>query len=248
MAEQVSQPATQKGQTSVTTVREATSFSDIPPATHKLVDILQFGTSYELVEWLAHKLREVSERMTREHQDNIMIQKSLSGAVEPEEQQEVERIGRQRNAKNKGEAIQMPPLHEALVEVHREYERASKAAKDMADLYKKETVALEVLNKKYTRTQVEKEELSKQCRQIEEKLRKAEEELLTHQQPNRLSDFEQELKQRLKEAEASTQSATTRAEEADARAKKIEERLLSAKTEVGKWLDAKDAEIRRLKR
>ena len=32
--------------------------------------------------------------MTREHQDNIMIQKSLSGVVEPEEQQEVERIGR----------------------------------------------------------------------------------------------------------------------------------------------------------
>ena len=49
-----------------------------------------------------------------------MIQKSLSGAIEPQEQQEVNRIGRQRNAKNKGEAIQMPPLHEALVEVHQE--------------------------------------------------------------------------------------------------------------------------------
>ena len=34
-----------------------------------------------------------------------MIQKSLSGVVEPEEQQELDRIGRQQSAKNKGEAI-----------------------------------------------------------------------------------------------------------------------------------------------
>ena len=79
-----------------------------------------------------------------------MIQKSLSGAVEPEEQAEVDRISRQRNAKNKGEAIQMPPLHEALVEVHREYEKASRATKDMAELYKKVTMTAEVLNAQCT--------------------------------------------------------------------------------------------------
>ena len=50
----------------------------------------------------------------------------------------------------------MPPLHEALVEVHKEYERASRAAKDMADLYKKATTTSEVLNEKYTRTRAEK--------------------------------------------------------------------------------------------
>ena len=76
----------------VTTVREATPFSDIPPAAHELAAILQFGTSYELVEWLAHRLQEVSERMAQEHRDQIMIQKSLSGVVEPQEQQEVDRI------------------------------------------------------------------------------------------------------------------------------------------------------------
>ena len=32
--------------------------------------------------------------MTQEHQDQIIIQKSLSGAVEPKEQAEVDRIGR----------------------------------------------------------------------------------------------------------------------------------------------------------
>mgnify|MGYP000503496103 CR=1 FL=1 len=33
----------------------------------------------------------------------------------------------------------MPPLHEALVEVHTEYEKASQATKDMAELYKEAT-------------------------------------------------------------------------------------------------------------
>ena len=82
-----------------------------------------------------------------------MIQKSLSGAVEPEEQAEVDRIGRQQNAKNRGEAVQMAPLHEALVEVHREYEKASKATKDMTEKYKKATAAADVLNAQYTREQ-----------------------------------------------------------------------------------------------
>ena len=76
----------QKGQSSITTMREAVGFADIPPAAHELAAILQFGTSYELVEWLARRLQEVSERMVQEHQDQIMIQKSLYGAIEPEEQ------------------------------------------------------------------------------------------------------------------------------------------------------------------
>ena len=46
----------------------------------------------------------------------------------------------------------MPPLHEALVEVHRKYEKASRATKDMAELYKKALAASEVLNDKCTRT------------------------------------------------------------------------------------------------
>ena len=75
-----------------------------------------------------------------------MIQKSLIGAVEREEQQEIDRIGRQRNAKNREEDIQMLPLHEAIIEVHREYERASKAARDMAESYKKEMAATDQLS------------------------------------------------------------------------------------------------------
>ena len=77
----------------MTTVREGLGFSDIPPAAHELATILQFETSYELVEWLARRLHEVLERMEKEHRDHIMIQKLLSGDVVPKEQEEVDRIG-----------------------------------------------------------------------------------------------------------------------------------------------------------
>ena len=52
----------------------------------------------------------------------------------------------------------------------------------------------------------------------------------------------------MQDAEASTRSAIAQAEEAKTRVEKIEERLLLAKTEIAKWLDAKDAAIQQLKR
>ena len=73
----------QEGQSSVMPVREATAFPEIPPAAHELAVILQFGTSYELVEWLARRLQEVSDRVAHEHRDEIMIQKTLRGIVDP---------------------------------------------------------------------------------------------------------------------------------------------------------------------
>ena len=56
----------------------------------------------------------------------------------------------------------MPPLHEALVEVHREYEKASRVARDMAEMYKKATTAADVLNARYTRKQEENQRLKDQ--------------------------------------------------------------------------------------
>ena len=107
-----------------------------------------------------------------------MIQKTLRGVVDPQDQQEIDRIGRQQNAKNKGEAIQMPPLHEALVEVHKEYAKGSRAAKDMTDMYKKATVATEILNAQCTASQAENQRLSEQLREAEELMKKITEEVL----------------------------------------------------------------------
>ena len=72
-----------EGHSLVTPVREATAFPEIPPTAHELAAILQFRTTYELVEWLARRLQEVSERMAQEHRDQIMIQKTLRGTIDP---------------------------------------------------------------------------------------------------------------------------------------------------------------------
>ena len=149
-------------------MQEALGFSDIPAAAHELAAILQFGTSYELVEWLAKRLQEVSERMAQEHRDQIMIQKSLCGAVEPNEQAEVDRIGQQRNAKNRGESIQIPPLH-------REYGKVSRAARDMAELYKQATTTADVLNAQYKRMQAENQYLKNKLQEEQVALEKARE-------------------------------------------------------------------------
>ena len=83
----------QEGQSSVNPIREATAFPEIPPAAHELAAILQLGTSYELVEWLARRLHEVFERMAQEHRDQIMIQKTLRGTIDSQDQREIDRIG-----------------------------------------------------------------------------------------------------------------------------------------------------------
>ena len=72
----------------------------------------------------------------------------------------------------------MPLLHEALVEVHKEYAKASLAAKDIADMYKKPTVVAEILNAQCTASQAENQRLSEQLREAEELLKKIMEEVL----------------------------------------------------------------------
>ena len=49
-----------------------------------------------------------------------MIQQAILNALEPEEERELQWIGQQRDAKNKGTMIQLPPLNTALVEGHQE--------------------------------------------------------------------------------------------------------------------------------
>ena len=70
----------------------------------------------------------------------------------------------------------MPPLHEALVEVHKEYVKARRAAKHMAKMYNKATIAAEILNKQCTASQAENHKLSEQIRGTEEIMKKINEE------------------------------------------------------------------------
>ena len=162
-----------------------------------------------------------------------MIQKTLRGIVEPREQREINRIGRQRNAKNKGEAIQMPPLHEALVEVHKEYAKASRAAKDMADMYKKAIAAAKMLNAQCTASKADNQRLSEQVRQTEELLKKTREEMLQQIATGRLAESEQEWQLKLQQAEDALKQTEARAVLLENRTKALEDQQHLAQTEIG---------------
>ena len=128
--------------------------------------------------------------LAQEHKDRVMIQKSLIRVVEPKEQ-EVDRIDRQHNAKNRGEAIQMPPLHMTLIKVHREYAnlKTNRAAKDMEEACKRAMVAADRLHDQFSRAQADNTGLSGKLRQAKEKLKEAEDQLQTYQ----LTDMAQVL-------------------------------------------------------
>ena len=60
-------------------------------------------------------------------------------------------------------------------------------------------------------------------------------------------EADQELQQKLQQVAATLKVAEARAKTTKTRSKKIEDRLQLAKTEVDKWLDAKDDLIQRLR-
>ena len=215
-------------------MQEALGFSDIPTAAHELAAILQFGTSYELVDWLAKSLAEVSEWLAQEHKDRVLIQKSLSGLLESEEQAEVDKIRQKWHAKSKGEAIQMPPLHEALVKVHWDYERASKVARDMAERYKNVLAVAEELKAQYAREPKENNRVNKV--------------ILWQEAQRQPSVFDPKLQQKLTETEKAKQNENLRADGAESRNRELEAELHSTKAEAARCLEEKDLYIQNLQK
>ena len=116
----------------------------------------------------------------------------------------------------------MPPLHEALVEVHREYEKANRATRDMAEMYKKATTATYVLNAQYKWKQEENQRLKDQLRRDLVVLEKAKEQIMQLESQNRSLDSNLELQQKLEEVEKARWEAKIRADKAESRTRELE--------------------------
>ena len=150
----------EKGKASVTTLKDILSRPETSPVVHVMAAILRCSTSYELVEWLAKRLQFVLEQFAEEHKDREMIQKAMMRALEPEDEQELQRIDRQRDARNKGMAIQLPPLHSTLIEVHKESTKVMQEAKDIAEVGKRMRKDPDQMYKEWVATTKGDEELS----------------------------------------------------------------------------------------
>ena len=111
---------------------EVLKYPDILDTTHEFGALLQFGTTYELMEFLATQQIKVSQRMAEEHEEEQMIERALTRTVESDDEGLLARVGLQRNAGVRRMGIELPPLNAALVEVHWQLARTTIGAKDMA--------------------------------------------------------------------------------------------------------------------
>ena len=86
----------------------------IPDLAHEFATRLQFGTTFEVMEFLAGQQIKLSQRMAEKHAEMQMIPRALSGTAEREDERGM------RNDDEGRIGIELPPLNAALVEVHRE--------------------------------------------------------------------------------------------------------------------------------
>ena len=122
----------QKGKRTLTAENEVLRYPDIPDTAHEFGALLQFGTSYELMEFLATQQIKVSQRMVEEHGEQQMIERALMQRAESEDEGPLAKVGRQRNVGIRRMGIELPPLNATLVEAHRELVKVTMGAKDMA--------------------------------------------------------------------------------------------------------------------
>ena len=106
-------------------------YPDIPDTTHQFGALLQYGTTYELMEFLPTQQIKVSSRMAEEHAEEQMIEHALTWTMESDDEGPLARVGRQQNARLQRTGIELPPLNAALVEVHWQLARTTIGAKDM---------------------------------------------------------------------------------------------------------------------
>ena len=110
---------------------EVMAYPEIPDVTHEFTARLQFGTTFELMEFLAQQQTTLSRRMAEEYADMQMIQRALAGTAEQTDERALEKIGRMGNADEGRIWIELPPSNAALVKVHRELATVRHDAKDM---------------------------------------------------------------------------------------------------------------------
>ena len=84
------------GQTTQILEDEVLGFKDLPMEEYKFSALLRRGTTYKLMDFLAHAQVVAATRMVEEHAQTKMIQRALMGELEPHEDQALQKIGRKK--------------------------------------------------------------------------------------------------------------------------------------------------------
>ena len=116
----------EQGQHSQFSEDEVLTLKGLPEEAFELGAILQHGTTYKLIDFLARLQVVAADRMAQDHAEQQVIERALDNKPK------LRQIGRKRVTKKRKTRIELPELNTALVEVYRKSEKATHAAKDMA--------------------------------------------------------------------------------------------------------------------
>ena len=98
----------------LTSKSEVLAYPNILDMAHEFGALLQFGTTYKLMEFLVTQQIKVSQRMTEEHAEQQMMERALTHTAESEDEEPLAKVGRKRNAGVRRVGIELPPLNTAL--------------------------------------------------------------------------------------------------------------------------------------
>ena len=90
----------------------------LPVEAYEFSALLRLGTTYELMDFLAHTQVVATSRMDEEHEETKMIQPALIGEIEPQEDRALQKIGRKRQTENAPLLMELPDLNAALIEAY----------------------------------------------------------------------------------------------------------------------------------
>ena len=119
------------GQTTQISEDEVLGYKDLPVEAYEFGALLQLGTMYELMDFLARAQVVVAARMAEEHAETKMIECALTGELEPHEDQALQKIDRKKQIKSPPLLMELPDLNMAFVEAYRDLDRMTRAAKTM---------------------------------------------------------------------------------------------------------------------
>ena len=84
---------TEQGKTSRFSKEKVMTFKDMPVESYELDVILQHGTTYEQINFLAHPQVVVAARMVQDHAEQWLVQRALANKLESNEQPQLQKIG-----------------------------------------------------------------------------------------------------------------------------------------------------------
>ena len=91
--------------------------------------LLQHGTTYELIDFLARLQVVTTTRMAQEHAEQQVIERALDNEPASDDELKLQKVGRKRATKKRHTRIDLPKLNTVLGETYWELDRATCAAK-----------------------------------------------------------------------------------------------------------------------